>query len=138
MKSLNKVLLVSATVAALSVVAQTTPQYQRVADDGIAASPRLRQFLNENGERMVKDMPATAASPVGYQAMSEDNIAASPRLREFLNDGRIMSDTPSTPALHEDSYRSTDESGVTASPRLREQLNERRAPLMGAPGEHRE
>src|SRR5437868_13611287 len=91
MKTLNKILCVTACAAVFSSTARVTAQYQTGGEDGIAASPKVRQFLNES---------KTVASPGVVADRSRDTtderIAASPRARQFLNEHRIVANTTSS------------------------------------------
>jgi hypothetical protein len=90
MKQLNKILTVAALTALFSLAnsasAQSSVGYRPTGDDGITASPKLRQFLNESGKRMVRGTPTTAVANVGYRATGDDGITASPKFRQFLNE----------------------------------------------------
>jgi len=66
----------SATVASVG--------YRATGVDGITASPKLRQFINDS--RGVESMPGTAVVKVGYRATGDDGITASPKLRQFLDE----------------------------------------------------
>lgn len=130
MKNLNKILLVAAFAAMFSLANRASAQYRAVGEDGIAGSPKLRQFLNER--RTVASTPSTTVVSVGYNAVGEDGIAASPKLRQFLNERRPVASAPST-AVASVGYQPTGKDGITASPRLRQQLNERGTQFMVAP-----
>jgi hypothetical protein len=61
--------------------------YKPTGDDGITASPKARQMLDER--KTVAAVPATASTAVasvGYQATGADGITASPKLRQQLNE----------------------------------------------------
>jgi hypothetical protein len=126
MKHLNKTLVIAALVAvfglANSASAQNSAGYRPTGDDGITASPKLRQFLNEH--RTVSSTPSTTVASVGYRATGDDGITASPKLRQQLAERRTVASTPST-AVAAVGYRPTGDDGITASPKLRQQLNER-------------
>jgi len=127
MKNLSKITLVAAFAAMFSVASQASAQYQAVGDDGIAASPRLRQMLNER--KTAASTPSYAVASVGYQAVGDDGIAASPKLRQMLDERRAVASAPSTgsTAVVSTGYQATGADGITASPKLRQQLNERGA-----------
>lgn len=132
MKNTNMVLILTAVGALLASTSQSNAQYRAVGDDGIAASPRLRQFLDASGKRMVKGTPARAVASVGYRATGRDGITASPRLRQIIDDSRGVASTGPTVFVNV-GYRATGDDGITASPRLRQQLNERNQAFMVAP-----
>lgn len=66
MKTTNKTLIAALAGIALTVfVSPAQAQYKPTGDDGITASPRLRQIINErNG------VPATQPAPSDYKPMS--------------------------------------------------------------------
>jgi hypothetical protein len=81
-------------IAAVSVFTFTAnAQYHPTGEDGITASPKLRQMLEET-KKVVRSPSATVAS-VGYQATREDGITASPKLRQLLNEREAVVSTPS-------------------------------------------
>ena len=85
MKSQYRLVIATATAAAVIFTTSTSAQYWPVGDDGIAASPKVRQALNER-ERSATVVPtSTAVASVGYRAVGDDGIAASPKLRGQLN-----------------------------------------------------
>jgi len=135
MKHLNKILAIAAFAAMFGLTNSASAQYRAGEDDGIAASPKYRQFLNESGKRMVKGTPSTSATvaAVGYRATGVDGITASPRLRQFIDASRGVQSTPSATATAAVGYRATGDDGITASPRLRQQLNERGRTFTVAP-----
>jgi len=69
--------------AAPSVAAVT---YRGVSGDRIAASPKIRQMLDEQDRNAVVIPPSPAVASAGYRATADDGIAASPRLRQQLNE----------------------------------------------------
>ncbi len=133
MKHLNKILALAAFTAMLGLANSASAQYRAGGDDGITASPKHRQFLNESGKRMVKGVPSAPATvaAVGYRATGVDGITASPKLRQFINDSRGVQSTPGAVVVKV-GYQATGDDGITASPKLRQQLNERRS-FMVAP-----
>lgn len=58
--------------------------YGATGVDGITASPKLRQFVNES--RGGQSTPGAIIVKVGYQATGDDGITASPKLRQQLNE----------------------------------------------------
>lgn len=79
-------LLAIATAGVFTFTASA--QYRLTGDDGIVASPKFHQFLNESGKRMVKGTPSTAVASVGYRATGRDGLTASPKLRQIIDDSR--------------------------------------------------
>lgn len=134
MKNLNRILALVAFAATVGLANSVSAQYSIVGNDGIAASPKHRQFLNEGGKRMVKGSlsASTAAASVGYSATGVDGITASPKLRQFINDSRGVQSTPGTVVVKV-GYQATGDDGITASPKFRQQLNERGRTFMVAP-----
>ena len=85
MKNTKLILIAAAAVALLASTSQSQAQHNTVGDDGIAASPKLRQFMNERGKPMVKGAKSATVASVGYRATGVDGITASPKLRQFIN-----------------------------------------------------
>src|SRR5262249_5157715 len=115
-------------IAAVSVFTLTAnAQYHPTGEDGITASPKLRQMLKER-KKVVSSPSATVAS-VGYQATGEDGITASHNLRKLLNEREAVVSAPSYVTASV-GYRPTGADGITASPKLRQQLNEQETQFM--------
>ena len=129
MKNLNKITLIVALAAMFSLANQASAQssagYRPTGDDGITASPRLRQQLNER--KHVASAPSATVASVGYKPTGDDGIAASPKFRQMLDERKAGASTPSTVSTGVASvgYQPTGPDGITASPKLRQQLNER-------------
>jgi hypothetical protein len=134
MKTMNKILFVAALGITVGLANHASAQYQAVGDDGIAASPRVRQQLNER--KAARPATATIAKPasptvasVGYGASRDDGIAASPKVRQMLNERKaVVSASSAVSEVASAGYRATGADGITASPKLRQQLNERTSP----------
>jgi hypothetical protein len=126
MKIQNKFVTVTVTAVAALFITQARAQYRAVGDDGIAASPKLRQQLNERARSTTNPQAAPTVASAGYQAVANNGIAASPKLREMLNEQErnAVVTAPST-AVASAGFRATGVDGITASPKLRAQLNER-------------
>ena len=131
MKNTNLILILTAVVVLLASTSQGKAQ-SLTGDDGIAASPKLRQFLNERGVPMMKGARSTEVASVGYRATGVDGITASPKLRQLINDSRGVESTPGT-VVAQVGYRATGDDGITASPKLRQQLDEHRGAYQIAP-----
>ena len=84
MKNLNKVLLAAAVAATVGLATNASAQYKPVGDDGIAASPKVRQMLNETESRTT--VPAAPAVAVNHTRPADDGITASPKGRAQLNE----------------------------------------------------
>lgn len=132
MKNTNLILILTAAVALLASTSQGKAQYRVADNDGIAASPKLRQFLSERGKPMVKGARSTEVALVGYRATGVDGITASPKLRQFINDSRGVESTPST-VIAKVGYRATGDDGITASPKYRQFLDEHKGAYQIAP-----
>ena len=131
MKNLNKIALIAACAAMFSLANQASAQYRATGDDGITASPKHRQFLDEH--KTVSSAPSAAVASVGYQAVGDDGIAASPKARQMLDQRKMVATTPST-GVASVGYRAVGADGIAASPKFRQQLDERGAqPIMVAP-----
>lgn len=125
----NRLLLVAAVAAAVFGLGNTAKaQFKLETDDGIAASPKMRQMLND--QKKIAAPPATAVAERATQPKS--NIAASPKLTRYFAEHALgmkhnaaVATTPSTTAAPND--------GIAASPKLRQQLNERATPVQIAP-----
>src|SRR2546426_12269239 len=62
---------------------------QSVGDDGTAASPRMRQILNErtaSANAAASGAQFAWAKDAGYKVIGADGVAASPRMRQILNE----------------------------------------------------
>jgi len=135
MKTMNKILFIAALATTVGLADRANAQYQPVGDDGIAASPKVRQMLNERkavarttSTKAAKTTPAAVAS-VGFRASGDDGIAASPKVRQMLNERRaVVSAASAASEVASAGYRATGADGITASPKLRQQLNERTSP----------
>jgi len=130
MKNTNRFLIGAAALALLASAGQANAQYQAVGDDGIAASPKLRQMLNEQKARTA--MPAVEPQVNTYQGGTSDNVAASPKVQEMRKEQKAVAAAPrAIPNIV--GYRATGDDGVTASPKVRAMLDERRPSVEVAP-----
>ncbi len=130
MKTLNKILFAAALTATFSLANRAGAQYKPVGDDGISASPKVRQMLNER--KSAPSTTSTVASSFSPQAGANDGIAASPKLRRTLNERKTVASTPST-SVASVGYKPVGDDGIVASPKLRQQLNARSTQFMVAP-----
>lgn len=131
MKNLSRILAIAAVAALFGLTNSASAQntgYRATGDDGITASPKQRQFLNEH--RTVASAPTTTVATAGYRVTSDDGIVASPKHRQQINERRTGT---SSTAVAATGYRATGNDGITASPKHRQQLNERGAAFMVAP-----
>jgi hypothetical protein len=124
-------LFATAIAAIFSLANNANAQLKPATDDGIAASPKVRQMLEERATAALPTV-SVAIPTVSYKTELE-GVTASPKAREMLGERRVVvSGTPSL-EVTTSSYRPTGADGVTASPKLREQLDERSAPIIIAP-----
>ena len=125
--NLNRILFTAATVASLSLASTALAQYEPVGNDGVAASPKLRQAL---ADRSVRVGPADASAAVAG-ACCENNIVASPKVRQTLPAEPKCCAAPSKDSLVSTTSKRND--GIFASPKVRGQLNERPQQFQIAP-----
>ena len=119
-------LIAAAAITLFASAGQIQAQYQAVGDDGIAASPKVRQMLNERKAR------ATAPQEVTInRIVPQTTVAASPKVQQMLKErapGTVPEVGPETAG-----YRPTGSDGITASPKLRAMLDEREQTVQIAP-----
>jgi hypothetical protein len=131
MKNLNKVLLATALAATFSLAQNASAQFKPTVDDGIAASPRLRQMLDERAAA-ARVQPATPNVAITYRNPAA-GVTAPPKTLQMLAERKVVvSGTPSAEVAAA-GYRPTGSDGVTASPKLRQQLDSRGRTFMVAP-----
>ncbi len=134
---INRILFAGAIAAILSFAGQARAQYKINEDDGIAASPKVRQMLNERkasqAAAALSKSGAATGFYAGYRPAGSDGIAASPRTRQMLDEQRASRVVASQESTAVAGYRPVGNDGITASPRVRQQLNERGGVLMIAP-----
>ena len=131
MKNLNKVLFAAAMVATVSLATTASAQYKPTGDDGVTASPKVRQMLNERAAAR-RVAPPTESVTVTYRNPA-DGVTASPKVRQMLADRKVVVGGARQTEVASAVYRPTGADGITASPKLREQLNSRGTPIMIAP-----
>ena len=132
MKTLNKILFAAAFATAFSLANQASAQYKPTGDDGVTASPRVRQMLNERAAA-ARVAPSIPGGTITYQAPRQEGVAASPKVHQLLAAQKvIVSATPSSEVASA-GYRATGSDGIAASPRVRQLLNERNTTFMIAP-----
>jgi len=120
MKTTNQILLAAAMAAGLALATSATAQ-NNTPGDGIAASPKARQMLNE---RAMANVTTTASAKA---CCERSDLAASPKAGQSLAEQNkcCVAPTIGTVASAND--------GITASPKLREQLNDRPVKFQIAP-----
>jgi hypothetical protein len=131
MTNLNKVLFATALAATISLATNASAQYRPTDGDGIAASPKVRQMLNERAAA-TRVVPATPTVTVTYRNPAE-GLTASPKARQMLAERKVV--ITGAPAMEVAAARYTPASpdGITASPKVRSQLNERPTTILIAP-----
>ena len=136
---MNQILFAAAIATTLSIASQANAQFKINEDDGIAASPKVRQMLNERkasqtAAALSRKAPTTGVY-AGYRAVGSDGIAASPKVRQMLDQQRASTvvTTPSQQSTAIAGYSRVGNDGIAASPKVRQQLNERGGNLMIAP-----
>ena len=132
MKNLNKILFAAAIATTFSLANNANAQFKPTTDDGIAASPKVRQMLNE---KAVAARPTLSVPVVGviYRTPALAGVTASPKVHQMLAQRKVVvSGTPSAEVASA-GYRATGPDGITASPKLRQQLDERGTQIMIAP-----
>jgi hypothetical protein len=131
MRNLNKVLFAAAVAATVGLATNASAQYKPVGDDGIAASPKVRQMLDERAASH-RVAPVTHAAGVPYRNPA-DGVTAPPKVLHILASQKVVLDRGSSkePALA--GYRPVGNDGIAASPKLRQQLDESSPRIMIAP-----
>jgi hypothetical protein len=131
MKNLNKVLFAAAIAATMSLANNASAQYKATGDDGIAASPKARQMLNDRAAA-ARAASVTSTVTVAYRNPAE-GVTASPKARQMLAGRRVVVSGAPAAEVASAGYRATGADGITASPKFRTQLGERSTPIMIAP-----
>ena len=130
MKNL-KVLLATAIAAIFSLSSNASAQYKPTGDDGITASPKIRQQLDER-EAAARVVSLAPLRSVIYRNPAA-GITASPKVREMLAQQKVVMSPAPSAKIASGSYQATGADGITASPKLRQQLNERSTAVIIAP-----
>jgi hypothetical protein len=120
----NLVLLIALSLSA-TFINYAQAQYRVSENDGIAASPKVRQMLNERKASMTT-LPASR--PVTVQQASIDGTAASPKVSQMLAEQKANQSAAKI-VVSPAPVRSA-ESGIAASPRVQKELNERTTPAI--------
>lgn len=132
-------ILFGATLAAvLSSAGQANAQFKVNEEDGIAASPKFRQMLNERKASQAAAVTAkhnSAATYVSHRAGGSDGIAASPRMRQMLEEKRASAHVAKSgnDGGRWVGYKPVGKDGIAASPKFRQQLDERGGAIIIAP-----
>ena len=118
------ILFAAAFAASLILVSTANAQYKPTGDDGITASPKVRQMLDEKAA--AKRVAAVAPSVTITHQKVPDRIAASPAVRQRLAERKFLVNGTSSTEVAAVGYRATGADGITASPAVRQKLDERR------------
>ncbi|MGH7971050.1 MAG: hypothetical protein ACREIC_20200 [Limisphaerales bacterium] len=130
MKNLNTILFAAALTATFSFASNASAQFKPTTDDGITASPKVRQMLNERAaSRQIVSVPAVT---VTYRNPA-DGVTGSPKVLQMLAERKVVVSGSPAAEVASAAYRPTGADGVTASPKLRAQLGERSTPIIIAP-----
>ena len=133
MKKQNRLAIVTLTAIASMFIGQARAQYRAVGDDGIAASPKVRQMLNERrAAAQAAEAGSTSVASVGYRAVGDDGIAASPKVRQMLDERKAAAGARSGGGAYA-GYRAVGKDSIAASPKVRQQLDERAKQYAVAP-----
>ena len=125
MKNQNKLVTVTLTAIAAMFITQARAQDQAVNDGSIAASPKVRQMLNDLSRSKAKPQAERAAAYAGNRAPAHHGIAASPKVRMMLAEqAGTPAVMPLSTVIASANYRAVGDDGIAASPKLREQFNE--------------
>ena len=97
-------------------------QFQPVGDDGIAASPKFREFLDQRAGSM--NTPSEPPALVVRQSVPSDELVPSPKQREILEEQVVTVPLPPS-GNYGAGYTPTGSDGITASPKLRQMLDDK-------------
>jgi len=93
MKMAKPILFAAALTAVLTLNTSARAQLRDPPDDGIAASPKLRQMLNEQKKvaspklsQMLAELKKVGGDSGTRELAANDGITASPKLREQMRD----------------------------------------------------
>ena len=117
MKNPYRLLIAAAALALFASAGQIKAQSQAVSADGIAASPKVRQMLNERKAREAAPQQVTI-----NLITSQATIAGSPKVQQMRNE-RMPAPVLQT-GRETAGYRPTGPDGITASPKVRQMLDE--------------
>jgi hypothetical protein len=126
MKNANRLLIAAAALSVFASAGQSTA----FASDGIAASPKVRQMLNERPKAVAAQQVETKQVTT-MLVLPQATIAASPKVQQMLNER--MRATVAEVGMQTAGYKPTGSDGITASPKARQMLNERPQTIEIAP-----
>jgi hypothetical protein len=93
--------------------------YRTTGDDGIAASPRLRQQMDDRRAMQT----AMGGSEIAVSAGTSGKVSSTQGTYMVHNEQRVV--TPNYEWQNTGSYKTTGNDGIAASPRLRQMMNDR-------------
>jgi hypothetical protein len=137
MKNVNRILFAAAIATAFNLAGIANAQVGPNDRDGIAASPKVRQMLNERAASarpgaVVHQHETSTVASAGQPAARSVEIAASPKVQQALNERRTTAGASGNQVASV-GYQATGADGISAAPKLRQQLNERHATFTVAP-----
>lgn len=137
MRILSQILFAAVIASGMGLAGSAHAQTKVIATDGIAASPKVRQMLNERrassaGLAAARDRSAASVTPRHHETGKGYAIAASPKVRQAFSE-KAGSAGARSMEVAGTGYRPTGADGITASPKLRQQLDERSTLIMVAP-----
>jgi hypothetical protein len=123
MKNIDKLLFVAALATSFGLASRAGAQYRIDTEDGIAASPKLRQMMDDrNSAAIIVVPPATPNVPVTDPNLPE-GVAASPKIEQMQSNQLVES-----PVVADETgpvgYQAAGPDGIAASPKLRQQLED--------------
>jgi hypothetical protein len=125
MKIQNTLAFVAVTAITTLFVGQARAQFPLAANDGVAASPKVRAMLNERAR--TTSSAGVTENTASKAVRPTSDIAASPKVSQMLSETKARTTAPAAAALAVTQPRTTDD-GIAASPKVRAQLNERSNP----------
>jgi len=123
MKKMQTVRIAVLTVAIIAPAMAAKAQSLATTDDGIAASPKVRQRLEER--RATFRVHSSSPIQASTTQPASDGIAASPKVRTQLDARYAAARSVSSQSSLASSTTRAPSDGIAASPKLREQLDER-------------
>ena len=122
----KNLILFASIIVTGSFISQAQAQYRVTENDGIAASPKVRQMMNE---RQANFTSVSVANPaVVVQTSSAPAIAASPKVSQFLAEQRANQAALKAPTVY--MQPESAQTGIAASPRVQKEISERTTPAI--------
>jgi len=116
MKPKSNLLILAVLALSFAAAVECPAQYQAVGAEGIAASPKGREILNERST-----LRGTAENrSVSHSSVGADGIAASPKVRAMLEAKKVV---PASAGNRAVSYSTVDKEGIAASPKGRAMID---------------